>query len=239
MTESYNLRRRQKDFLLRRYGGSDDVPEGGESMFLADAAADALSPQDARLEVDTNYADDLYLRVVNRDLDAREDAEWMSKRGVRIDVPSGRLRIGSWFPDHSEPEHPYIHPPFYVDFEVEPGSYVVTLYTYFERLLNTEGFVELMTLEALRERFPPPGPWFRETRPGEMFPPWLYALCTQKPALDPGHESEWKACEHLRDLREQISCVLHLSTEGEPTTPVERRPSKFPLGLRAGSVFGI
>ena len=47
---------------MRRYGGSDESPEGGEALLVADAGEEEVSGAVSRIEISTGYFNDFWLR---------------------------------------------------------------------------------------------------------------------------------------------------------------------------------
>jgi len=152
--------------------------------------------------------------VVNGELTQAEADEWVGKLTWKLQVPDGRLVVcgGSIFVMDEDDEYTmqftHVH-------DVPPGEYQATVYV-FAHSINGE---HLMTMAAGRKP-EPLGHYFRRTRPGEKFPPWLHNYCAMDPDVDPGHQKEWKNVKEIEGV-EMIDFLLHL-------TPPVAGSSKMP-----------
>ncbi len=147
--------------------------------------------------------DALVLRVVaNEPLLEQEEAEWLDRFVAKLSIPDGKLAMcgGIEFLESPETFQDYVR---YVD--VDPGDYLVTVYTYFgsvnapdEDDVNGKG-------ETLKK-------YWKRTRKGEKVPGWIIAA-------DEGEEWEEDVPTYL------IGNLIHLM-------PHDREPA--PLTLEGG-----
>ena len=197
--------------------------------------------------------DPFVVRVVARDpLTAQEEEEWVARLEWVLDVPSGKVAItGGAVLVNEEYDPDDRHFQSYLRVvDVPPGRYRATIYTYVPGI-NGDG-----ALDALaggydeHERY---GAWFRRTRPGEDFPPWLVEWCVGAPDEDPGHEKEWQNRQRPDDsaMPEYVNFLVHLMPDpnaqapGKPPkegwfgeTDNARKPERAPRGLEGRDVAG-
>jgi hypothetical protein len=220
-----------RDIVVTRYGGSDETPEGGEALFVADSGAFALDGPPAGIDVLDGYVSDtLNVRLRRAALTAQEEAEWITRQTFWLNSPSGSLTIGSWFPSFYGPRAAYVHPPWSTTLECSEDLAAVVVYTHLPFLIARGGLIEVMSMSELHDQIRPWGRWFRETRPGVAMPGWLARQCAGWPQIDPGHEDEWSASERPDDA--VVEVLIRLLSEGAPTEPdTERELSSFPTGI--------
>lgn len=153
--------------------------------------------------------------VVNSELTAAESDEWVGKLTSKLLVPDGRLVVcgGSIFVMDEEDEYTM---QFTQILDIPPGEYQATVYA-FAHSINGE---HLLTI-ATGKKPEPLGHYFRRTRPGEKFPPWLHNYCVMDPDVDPGHQKEWKNAKEVEGV-EMIDFLLHL------TAPASGAGAKLP-----------
>jgi hypothetical protein len=197
--------------------------------------------------------DPFVVRVVAGDpLTPQEEEEWVAKLDWVLDVPSGKVAITGGavlVNEEYDPDDRYFQSYLrYVD--VPPGRYRATVYTYVPGINGDGALDELAGGYDAHERY---GAWFRRTRPGEEFPPWLVEWCVGEPDEDPGHEKEWQNRERPDNsaMPEYINFVLHLTLDPNaqaPGKPPEvgwfgeaenaRKPERAPRGLEGRDVAG-
>lgn len=221
------------DLIVTRYGGEDESPEGGEVLFLADQAAFADTGPGAGVDLLEGFDEDtLAVRVRCGALTEEEEAEWVSRATYPASCPSGRLVVGSWFPDFYGPDAPYEHPPWSTEIAAPTNLAHVTVYTHLPFTAASCGFLSVMNDEESREYLPqkPWGTWCRESRPGQALPAWLVQQCIEYPGIDPGHESDWRAATPPEGR--VIEVLLHLhSADSTPPGDATRELEMFPAGI--------
>lgn len=201
----------------------------------------------------TLFQDDPFVvRVVaGEPISPQEDEEWVAKLEWPLDIPGGKLAITGGavlVNEEYDPDDRYYQSYLRV-VDVPPGRYRATVYTY---VPGVNGDAVLDYLAGGYDRHERYGAWFRRTRPGEDFPPWLADFCVGEPDEDPGHEAEWKNRKRPDDstMPEYINFLVHLMPDpnaaaGEP--PEEgwfgeaenaRKPERAPRGLVGHDVAG-
>jgi hypothetical protein len=178
--------------------------------------------------------------VLNKPLSIEEESTWVDHWKSVLRLPTDGLVLSG--------EHHYVFGDVYPEFQehlsdVPAGDYLAEVFTY---LPSANGLrcVQKATKEKL-------GAFFRRTRPGEPFPPWLARLCASKPGLDPGHEKEWKRQTVPADPTNHVAFLVRLTPlvgtpprvrlkDGvAPAIPVHGRlPAPYPRGLVATRVLG-
>jgi len=184
--------------------------------------------------------DSFTARIVLGDLHKEEESQWLGRVTWKLTIPCGRLALWAGVPEDDEySRNEYAH-----FIEIPPGDYEVTSYCF---------------TTSPNARFPgddePLGTYFRRTRPGEKFPPWLAMMCAQSPEEDPEHETQWERFEGTKqhkllcdvfqkrrlsyvDFLIQLQCLdsapsmPQLTRRGFVETEL-RRPKRCPIGLYA------
>ena len=197
--------------------------------------------------------------VVGGDLEPQEAEEWVGRLDWKLNVPDGNLVVcggSEYVMEEFEDEEDSYMAQFIRQVSIPRGEYRATVYMYFS------GVNGHACLQIAREGDEPDplGEWFRRTRPGEKFPPWLHNECVDDPREDPGHESEWKKAKRVEDAVEnRIDFLLHLvplkagekiaqpkmaeeggGADGWFEQPTQCRvPERIPLGLPAKDLEGL
>lgn len=141
------------------------------------------------------------VRVVIGSLTEQEAAEWVGHVRSNLDLRCGELGISSalvmFENDPDETAFRLV--------KVPASEYQIDVYAYFP---SFTGIAETLTASLMDCEFVPIAQWFRKTRPGEDFPPWLTYQCLESYDTDPEHEEFWekwsedmdeKAWEDLRE----------------------------------------
>jgi len=147
-------------------GGSQDIDLENEAAWRQAIENSVIMP------VQVWQDDSFTARIVLGDLHEDEESQWVGRVSWKLTIPCGRLALWAGVPVDDE----YAH---FV--ELPPGDYEVTSYCF---------------TTSPNARFPgddePLGAYFRRTRPGEKFPPWLALRCAESPGLDPEQETQWE-----------------------------------------------
>jgi predicted DNA-binding WGR domain protein len=147
--------------------------------------------------------------VVGGELEPAEAEEWVGRFDAKLRVPDGRLVVagGSEYVMETFDEEPESMREYVRHVSIPPGEYRASVYTYMGSVNGRA------CLQAARggDEPDPLGEWFRRTRPGEAFPPWLHNDCVTDPAEDPGHEAEWKKAKKVEDPNDYIDFLIHLT----------------------------
>jgi hypothetical protein len=229
------------------------------SMSMAGSSLDEGSKKwnkavtDGKMIPITLVQDDSFLvRVVAGDeLTAQENEEWVARLDWALDVPDGELAItgGAAIVNEQYDESDDYYLSFLRVVKVPPGRYRASVFSYMSGV-NGDGILESL---ADRGRAEPYGKWFRRSRPGAGFPPWLHDWCVGDPANDPGHEKSWRGAELTDDekMPEYVHFLVHLTPDSaaQPGNTVPeggwfegaenaRKPDRCPLGLIARDVIG-
>jgi hypothetical protein len=214
------------------HGGAYAEAEDGDARWLAGIAAGDFLP------IGLVQDDGFVIRVVvDEPLSAREDDEWVGRTRHRLRVPDGRLVVVGGCQEYLAGEE---MDEFTASLPVPPGDYLAEVYSYLHGVNGDYCLREAGLDEPL-------GAYFRRTRPGEPFPPWLRDLCAHDPRLDPGHEEEWRDVKVDYDAEKPayVGFLVRLSPLVEDPAPPAtergwiaigqgaRRPAACPLGLIA------
>jgi len=214
------------------HGGAYVDAVDGDPTWMAGVEAGDFLP--FQLVQDDGFA----IRVViGEPLSAPERDEWVGRTRHRLRVPDGRLVVVGGCQEYLAGEE---MGEFTAALDVPAGEYLAELYCYYhgvngEHCLDAAGPPE------------PIGAYFRRTRSGEPFPPWLRDECADDPRKDPGHEGEWDGEEVDYDAPRPryVGFLLHLSplVEAPEAASIERgwitigqgarRPRACPLGIVA------
>lgn len=230
------------------------------SMAMAGVAIDEGSKKwnkavaDGKMIPVTLFQDDPFVvRVVaGEPLSAQEEEEWVAKLEWPLDIPDGKLAVTGGavlVNEEYDPDDRYYQSYLRV-VDVPPGRYRATIYSYVPGVNGNAVLDYLASGDDRHERY---GAWFRRTRPGEDFPPWLVEWCVGEPDEDPGHEKEWKERQRpdASTMPEYIDFLVHLAPDpnaGPTDTPPEegwfgeaenaRTPDRAPRGLEGRDVTG-
>ncbi len=214
------------------HGGAYSRSIEGDALWLAGIAAGDFLPFELVQD------DGFVIRVViDEPLSEQEGDEWVGRTRHKLRVPDGRLVVAGGCQEFLAGEEV---DDFTASLDVPPGDYLAEVYSYYHGV-NGES--------CLREAGPdePIAAYFRRTRPGEPFPPWLRDLCADDPRLDPGHEEEWREekVDYDAEKPDYVGFLVRLSPlrEDPPPPAIERgwiavgqgarRPAACPLGLAA------
>jgi predicted DNA-binding WGR domain protein len=189
--------------------------------------------------------------VVSGELEPAEAEEWVGRFDAKLRVPDGRFVVGggSEYVMEAFDEEPEYMREYVRHIAIPPGEYRASVYTYMGSVNGRA------CLQAARggDEPDPLGEWFRRTRPGEAFPPWLHNDCVIDPAEDPGHETEWKKAKKVDDPNDYIDFLIHLTPlarnerldmpepggDGWFSYVTESRvPERIPLGIVARDLQG-
>lgn len=215
------------------HGGAFADVEEGDARWLAGIEAGAFLP--FQLVQDDGF---LIRVVVDEPLSAQERDEWVGRTRHRLRIPDGRLVVvgGCWEYLAGEEMDEYT-----ASLDVPPGDYLAEVYTYYHGVNGEYCLREAGPDEAI-------GAYFRRTRSGEPWPPWLRHHCADDPRDEPGHEDEWRDVEpdYGAEGPSYVGTLLRLSPlVGEAPPPVAmdrgwiaigqgaRRPDACPLGVIA------
>jgi hypothetical protein len=183
--------------------------------------------------------------VAGEPITAQEAEEWVARVEWPLDIPGGKLAITGGavlvYEDY-DPDDRYFQS-YIAVVDVPPGRYRATVYSYVPGINGSAVLDHLAGGYDRHEKF---GAWFRRTRPGEPFPPWLVYWCVADPDEDPGHEKEWRESSRPEEstLWEYIHFLVHLEpapdfkAAGKPPeggwfgeAEDARKPARCPLGL--------
>lgn len=144
--------------------------------------------------------------IVDDDLTAAEEAEWVGRLDSKLVVPDGRLALCGGLDLLAEGLEGAAD--FVQVLDVPPGTYRATLYA---QLPGLNGEHLFGRAAGRRKEAEPLGAFFRRTRGKKKFPAWLQAWCVAYPEKDPGHERAWQERTRPDDAREVLDFVLHLT----------------------------
>jgi hypothetical protein len=195
--------------------------------------------------------DPFIVRVVAGDaLTSQEQDEWVARLEWPLDIPGGTLAITGGavlVNEEYDPDDRY-YQSFMAVVDVPPGRYRATVYTH---VLGVNGSAVLDHLAGGYDRHEKYGAWFRRTRPGKAFPPWLVEWCVGEPDEDPGHEKEWQKTERPSDaaIPDYVGFLIHLEPAPDFKAPGKppgegwfgeaenaRKPERCPLGIEGRDV---
>lgn len=169
------------------------------------------------------------------DLSKHEEAEWIGRIRSKLEVPCGEMMLmGGGLEEDFETALPNFEPPdphyrFFQKFRLEPGSYIVEVYSFLGSYPVNQAWENIDDASEFES-------WWNESRPGEDQPEWISFF----------NDEEYVDSEEF-ELVEHIVRVVP-ATEEVPLPPLEddskwvgqfeiRRPEMCPRGLKREEVL--
>ncbi|AFY62014.1 hypothetical protein [Synechococcus sp. PCC 6312] len=208
------------------------------------AIQDLILNQRAIMPMELYQDDGFRTRVILRELDEREQADWTARAAWQLNLPTGQMVMSGIVDCNQEvPAFSEVAPEdmlqLYVD--VPPGEYAVTVYAYPPGDLST-GWGQIVDPDLFEPTvgIEPENPldYFLRTRPGEAMPDWLGS---EYGATEAEREQHHQAGEKSPGFIDFVVQLLPLKEplprpqlDGEMFIPWEfRKPQRFPLGVPA------
>ncbi len=169
------------------------------------------------------------------DLNEREQAEWLGRIRMRLEVPCGELMLmGGGMEEDFEVALQHFEPPdehfrFFQKLRLEPGAYLVEMYAFLGSYPVNEVWEKLEIGKTIEE-------WWDQSYPGKEYPEWV-SFCKDEGYVD----------SEQFDLVEHIVRIVP-SVEEIPLPPLDqdykwvgefkmRRPAKCPVGLKLQDII--
>ncbi|NNE66141.1 MAG: hypothetical protein HKN33_06200 [Pyrinomonadaceae bacterium] len=169
------------------------------------------------------------------DLNEREEAEWIGRIRLNLEVPCGELMLmGGGLEEDFETALPNFEPPdphfrFFQKLKLEPGSYLVEVYAFLGSYPVNEEWEELENENEMDE-------WWEASRPGEAKPEWI-SFFNDDEYVD---SEEFEFIEHIIRVVPSSGEVPLPGLDEETKWVGEfemRRPELCPKGLKREDVL--